>query len=304
MNFQDERTTNELSSVPEKRDENETLTKNRYPCHVYQRSGDDKSVSIELWHIKKYGSEVYLDNGEILHDNYMDFLADNGKRDLGRCPVCGALMIVQQQFCGGTFVMDGSFYLYDIIPVQSEEEADLLNILLDGDEFCEYPVRHIRARDFYKWWVGEGEPRPNDPEELKEKIRNKYHVTIEEKPVVTTGTDGTETESGRKEYILTRIPSAPEDGRTKPNQTAKKAKKGRPNLHGAERQGTKERMMRYIRYKGNEGARIREIFAMFPEYSQSQIQRLVKDLSDEKQIYLKGKAGSCRWVAISKKNNG
>ena len=59
-------------------------------------------------------------------------------------------------------------------------------------------------------------------------------------------------------------------------------------------------LMRYIRYKGNEGARIREIFAMFPEYSQKQIQRLVKDLSDEKQIYLKGKAGSCRWVAISK----
>ncbi len=102
----------------------------------------------------------------------------NGKRTLDRCIKCGALFI-RQYTCEYDFY-DGPDSFSSYIPVASEEEADLMNILLDEDGMFSYPYHHLfRSNWKYEWKEGT-EPRPCDPEELRQAIREKYaHVNQE-----------------------------------------------------------------------------------------------------------------------------
>ena len=65
-------------------------------------------------------------------------------------------------------------YYKDWIPVASEEEADLLNILLGAMEMENVPCRHIRRNNGEVFWTNDKEPEPYDPEDLIRAIREKY----------------------------------------------------------------------------------------------------------------------------------
>ena len=132
--------------------------------------------------IKDYGDTVCLPDGTKLHDNidgeYNNYIDPFGGRTLVRCSQCGALMLRQSTCDPNPF--DGFEYLDDWIPVASETEADLLNILLSGQEFTAYPFRHYRRVDRRGGWTEGEAPRPGDPEELIRLIREKYAHADEE----------------------------------------------------------------------------------------------------------------------------
>ena len=140
-------------------------------CHIYEI--DDakeayKQLDIEC--VKSYGEETKLEDGTLLHDNYE---WDDGFRSLLRCKCCGGLILFQVS--GYTSMSDDADgYYEDIIPVWSEEEADLLNILLGPRDFADHPFRHLRGNNHeYHWTRGE-QPRPMDINELKRAIALKY----------------------------------------------------------------------------------------------------------------------------------
>lgn len=133
---------------------------------------------LETQKIKAYGKQVCLEDGTVLHENYSDEDRLDGRRTLVRCTECGALMICQYT-CEYDFY-DGPDSLSSYIPVASEEEADLMNILLDETEMFRYPYRHLSRHNWNYGWSKAPEPRPNDPEELRKAIRDKYaHVNQE-----------------------------------------------------------------------------------------------------------------------------
>ena len=141
-----------------------------FPCHIWGIEDAVKAKdAFRGTAIRIYGDETELEDGTVLHMNYM---WDDGSRRLLRCSQCGGLVIRQRsEFHGG--LDDDADYL-DWIPVASEEEADLLNILWGPLELEGYPFRLLRANDYRYFWTEAGEPVPYDPEELKEKIREKY----------------------------------------------------------------------------------------------------------------------------------
>ena len=146
----------------------------RFPCHIYEieDAGEaHKSFRGEL--IKEYGDDVRLENGQFLHGNYM---WDEGSRNLVRCRMCGGLLIKQySEFHSFSDSPDG--YYEDWIPVASEKEADLLNILLSEMEMENVPCRHIRGNNGDIFWTEGDEPEAFDPEALIQKIREKYAET-------------------------------------------------------------------------------------------------------------------------------
>lgn len=141
----------------------------RYPCHIWEiGDAEEAKDAFEATAIRDYGEYTALEDGTELHCNYM---WDDGSRRLLRCDHCGGLVIRQRsEFHGGD---DDADYL-DWIPVASVEEADLLNILWSPLELEDHPFRHLRANDYRYFWTKAEEPVPYDPEELKEKIRQKY----------------------------------------------------------------------------------------------------------------------------------
>ena len=149
----------------------------RYLCHIYEmRDPYEVKKTFQGETVKEYGDCVRLPDGTKLHDNFDDeyYTAPTGERYLVKCKECGALLLIQDTCDPNPF--DGFEFLYDWLPVASEAEADLLNILLTGNEYKNYPFRHFRQIDYTRCMWTEGEdPRPNDPEELKEKIREKYN---------------------------------------------------------------------------------------------------------------------------------
>ena len=70
-------------------------------------------------------------------------------------------------------------YYEDILPVWSEEEADLLNTFLDPRSFADHPFRHLRRNNHEYFWIGEDAPRPMDIPELKTAIAMKYKDQLE-----------------------------------------------------------------------------------------------------------------------------
>ena len=147
--------------------------KNRYPCHIWGiEDAKEAEKAFRVTAVGELGSEVRLEDGTLLHINY-DEQDDYGCRRLYRCRTCGGLILGQSSMdCWDPTDIDADD---DFIPVSSPEEAGLLNILLDHGGFYKVPGRKYHEfNHFVCQWLGSGDPVPNDPEELKEKIRQKY----------------------------------------------------------------------------------------------------------------------------------
>ncbi len=148
-------------------------TEGRFPCHVWEMEDAEKAgYDLKVTEIKNYRSSLNLSDGTKLHDNYA--LGDSyGTRRLYRCRECGGLVIEQVTMDAYDFDEPDIDRYY--IPVRSVQEADLLNIL--EENVMDTPFRTLYSytcrSTSYKWLKGK-EPVPNDPEELKRKIREKY----------------------------------------------------------------------------------------------------------------------------------
>ncbi len=143
----------------------------RFPCHIYDIADAKEAYgSFRGEQVKNYGDDVSLEDGTALHGNYM---WDDGRRTLMRCGKCGGLLIMQSsEYHSFSDRPDG--YYSDWIPVASEEEADLLNILFDAMEMEDAPCRHIRRNNGDIFWTKGKEPEACDPEKLIRSIRKKY----------------------------------------------------------------------------------------------------------------------------------
>lgn len=145
----------------------------RYPCHIYDAEDVNYiRMSDQVNVIKGYGERTNLPDGNMLHKNYSDRYLADGRRYFVRCRECGGLFLMQETIDWD--VPEGPDRLNTWIPVATEEEANLLNILLSAEEFENYPFRHLKELNHICSWKGEGIPHPNDPEELRDKIRQRY----------------------------------------------------------------------------------------------------------------------------------
>lgn len=143
----------------------------RYPCHIHGAADVRQAYDAfrgEL--VKDYGDCVCRRDGSVLHWNHV---WDDGGRRLVRCSECGGLLLMQRsEFHSFTDSPDG--YYQDWIPAASEEEADLLNILLDAGELEDFPCRHFRSNNGACFMTRGDEPRPRDPDGLRRQILEKY----------------------------------------------------------------------------------------------------------------------------------
>ncbi len=150
----------------------------KYPCHIFDIPDAQKAYEDfrgEL--VKDYGDCVCRQDGSVLHWNYT---WDDGGRRLVRCTKCGGLLLMQTSEYHDMFDGPDGYYK-DWIPVSSEEEANLLNILLDVNELEDYPCRHFRGNNKNYFWTQEKEPCQWDLEELRKQILKKYQIlTLEE----------------------------------------------------------------------------------------------------------------------------
>jgi len=149
------------------------MKKNPYPCHLWEmEDAEEAGKAFRMTEVGSLGSDVTLEDGTLLHINY-DEQDSYGCRRLCRCRDCGGLIMSQSSMdCWDPTDIDADD---DYMPVRSPEEAGLLNILLDYGEFYQLPGRKLYSFNNRQYkWVGSGEPVPGDPEELKEKIRQKY----------------------------------------------------------------------------------------------------------------------------------
>ena len=145
----------------------------RYPCHIWEiGDAEEAKKAFRVMRVSDLGSDVMLEDRTLLHINH-DEQDDCGSRELLRCRTCGGLILSQSSVdCWDPTDIDADD---DYMPVSSPEEAGLLNILLDYGEFYQLPGRIFHTfNNSLPRWRGTGDPVPNDPEELKEKIRQKY----------------------------------------------------------------------------------------------------------------------------------
>ena len=151
----------------------------RYPCHICEAQDAGKAYrEMKTDTVRNYSECVCLEDGKILHWNYT---WDDGRRILQRCRECGGLLL-RQSSAYHSFSDSPDGYYSDWIPVRDAEEAELLNILMDETEFEHYPFHHLRCNNL-NYFMTEGEdPVPDEPEELKRKIREKYSGADPEKP--------------------------------------------------------------------------------------------------------------------------
>ena len=147
--------------------------KPRRVCCVYGLEPEKLYRNLELQQIKSYGDGVTLEDGTVLHrkEEDKDLYFESNERTLCRCRKCGALFLHDYHYESDMYDPWSSSELY---PVTSEEEADLVNILMDGKEGGLPDFRRIYRYDWSYSWIGKEDPRPLDVEELKEMIRKKY----------------------------------------------------------------------------------------------------------------------------------
>ena len=147
--------------------------KPRRVCCVYGLEPEKLYRNLELQRIKSYGDSVTLEDGTVLHrkEEDKDLYFESNERTLCRCRKCGALFLQDYHYESDMYDPWSSSELY---PVTSEEEADLVNILMDGKESGLPDFRRIYRYDWSYSWIGKEDPRPLDVEKLKEMIRKKY----------------------------------------------------------------------------------------------------------------------------------
>lgn len=158
-------------------------------CCAYDLKADQLYRNLALQTIKSYGDKVTLEDGTVLHREKYDesLFSETNEKTLCRCLKCGALFLQDYHYESDMYDPWSSARIY---PVASEEEADLINILMDGKETGLPDFRRIYRYDWNYEWIGTEEPRPLDTEELKEMIRRKYaHVdqTLLEKLIRKAG---------------------------------------------------------------------------------------------------------------------
>ena len=164
----------------------------RFPCCIYEVTDSVKIYrSLALEQMKNYGEKTVLEDGTVLHNNYDTEGWDGGDRKLLRCRKCGGLFFCLYYYDYNMY--DGYYSCNDWIPVRTEEEADLLNILIDGNGgFRSVTERYLHRSDWTYKWVGTGDPVDCDPEELRKLIRERYADTdpeLLEKLIRTAGTE-------------------------------------------------------------------------------------------------------------------
>lgn len=142
-------------------------------CCVYDLEAEELYRNFRLQRIKSYGDSVTLEDGTVLYRKEHDetLFSETNERTLRRCLKCGALFLDDYHYESDMYDSWSSSCQY---PVFSEEEADLVNILMDGKE---NGLPDFRRPYQYGWsygWTGKEDPRPLDAEELKEMIRKKY----------------------------------------------------------------------------------------------------------------------------------
>ena len=142
-------------------------------CCVYDLEEDQLSGNLHLQEIKAYDNSVTLEDGTILYREKPnpDAFTETNERTLCRCVKCGALFLRFYHYESDMYDPWSSTILY---PVFSEEEADLVSILMDGGETGLPDFRWIYRYDWRYQWMGTEDPRPLDTEALKEMIRKKY----------------------------------------------------------------------------------------------------------------------------------
>ena len=128
---------------------------------------------MHLQEIKYYGDSVTLEDGTVLYRKEYDesLFSETNERTLCRCRKCGALFLKDYHYESDFYDSWSSSHYY---PVSSEEEADLLNILMDGKETGLPDFRRPCQSGWGYNWVGTEDPRPLDVGELKRMIRKKY----------------------------------------------------------------------------------------------------------------------------------
>ena len=149
-------------------------TKPRYRrCCVYDLEAEQLCRNLQLQEIKSYGDSVTLEDGTVLHktEKDPDMYMETNERTLCRCRKCGALFLKNYHYKSDMYDSWSSESLY---PAASEEEADLINILMDGKEAGLPDFRRIYRHGWSYEWIGKEDPRPLDTEELKTMIRRKY----------------------------------------------------------------------------------------------------------------------------------
>lgn len=147
-------------------------------CHIYGIGDpEEAAASLEIEGIKGYGEETWIrgEHNIFLHDNYA---WDYGSRSLFRCRKCGGMFLSEHS--GFTAMNpDNDGHYSDMIPVWSEEEADLLNIVLGPSGLEHLPVRHLCENNRRYCWVGDETPAPPDIEALREQASAYIRAAIE-----------------------------------------------------------------------------------------------------------------------------
>ncbi len=151
----------------------------RVRCCVYDLEADQIYRNLELQEIKSYGDSVTLEDGTVLYRKVHDesLFSETHERTLCRCRRCGALFLRDYHYASDMYDSWSGSYLF---PVTSEEEADLINLLMDGGETGLPDFRGICRHSWSYEWIGKEEPRPLDVEKLKAMIREKYAAVNQE----------------------------------------------------------------------------------------------------------------------------
>ena len=159
--------------------EKEWTGKPRTRCCVYSLEPDNLFRNLKLLEIKSYGDSVTLEDGTVLHKEEYDesLFSETNERTLCRCLKCGALFLRDYHYESDMYDPWSSAILY---PVTSEEEADLINILVVRKKTGLPDFRRIYRCDWSYKWIGKEDPRPLDVEKLKAMIREKYAAVNKE----------------------------------------------------------------------------------------------------------------------------
>jgi len=70
-------------------------------------------------------------------------------------------------------------------------------------------------------------------------------------------------------------------------------------LVGLDRETNKELILKHIRKNGNEGTPLKELHQVLPGHSRSQIQVLLRELQNEKRIYVEGNRKAGKWFVLT-----
>jgi ATP-dependent DNA helicase RecG len=93
---------------------------------------------------------------------------------------------------------------------------------------------------------------------------------------------------GRSKYILAR------------SLYAVTGKSGvHTRLAGLDRETNKELILKHIRKNGNEGTPLKELNQVLPGHSRGQIQVLLRELRNEKKVYVEGNRKAAKWFILT-----